>query len=345
MRQLLFLWLLVAFFASPLLAQEIPPEPSAAIFPLALVLEAAEFAADGAGTWRPDWPLEFPPDAFKVRAGEISKASIEGEHFFSFSIDPEGREFPFMLNGRMAQAGITYGGRSEIREIVLSFPAERVNSREAPDQDPPDENLWELEILEYRDSYPLVIRGLRGDAWYFINLSRRGNSILETWYDEEGMILGAYGYSLGKIGNDLRIRVFQDYSKEEAVTEYHYDSRLFVTESSGPGGVYTVLFYREDLPRYWERRPRFLEESIAGARDLTGNRPGNFTLQWDERGMLLRITGGPDSGDIDYRYEYTFDGMGNWIERREIRMTRQMGLLVPSQGTIWRRVLEYGKSE
>jgi hypothetical protein len=303
---------------SPLGAQE------AALFPLSLVLEAAEYAS----LWRPDWPVDFPPDAFKVGSGFLAGASVEGEGSFSYSAGPGGRAgaFPFMLNGRMVQAAIDYGPSMEILKIVISG-----ETPEIPD-DPSDESLadnaWEMEVMEYFDSRPMVLRVRRGDAWYFISLSRGGNRIMETWYDEEGNMLGAYDFSLGEVGNEARIRNLRYYSDNETLTEFHYDSRLLVSECSGPYGAYKALFYREDLPRYWERRP-------SGE----GQESGSYTLQWDEAGFLRRITG----GEIDCRYEYTLDVMGNWIERREIRMTRRLGLLAPSPGTTWKRVLEYGE--
>jgi hypothetical protein len=254
------------------------------------------------------------------RSGELSGAVIEGEGFsLGVRFGPEGRveEFPIMLNGVMAQAGVSYSRGSEILGISLTFTPMGAEEESAEPA--------KFEVLEYMDSYPSMVRCSRGDAWYFISLSRGGDGIIETWYDEEGKYIGAYGYTFGKIGNDSRIRFCRDYSNPEGVTEYHYDSRLLVTESLGPGGVYKVLFYRDDLPRYWEYRPN-------------GETGGKYTLQWDEQGLLLQITG---DGEIYRRYEYTLDGKGNWIERQEFRMTRQSELWVPVPGAAIRRVLEY----
>jgi hypothetical protein len=95
-----------------------------------------------------------------------------------------------------------------------------------------------------------------------------------------------------------------------------------------------VHFYREDLPRYWERRP------VSEADEA-----GNFSLQWDEANFLVRIRGEPENSGsfVDYRYEYELDEKGNWIERRETRMIRAFDLLVPSPGITIKRVLEYRK--
>ena len=358
MRQWSLCLLTALIIVSTVSAQDLPAEdksPANGIFPLTLVLEAASYTLDGGGAWQPDWPLALPPDAFKVRNGEVSGIQIEGEAVsLNCRFDSLGRieEFPFMLNGSMARVSFVYrssessaevrqdrGSPPGIREMKVTFPAV-----EEPEASPVageeagaspiagDEVSYGLEFLELSDSQPVLARASLGDAWYFIYFSRGVNEAAETWYDEEGNFLGAYGYSLTEIGKNQRIRATRDFS-DPSLTEYFYDSRGLLTETAGSGGVYKVQYYREDLPRYWERRP-MESSSDEGA--------GNFYLQWDERGLLLRVRDISEKNPaVDYRYEYTLDGRGNWIERREIRMMRSVGLLVPSPGTVFRRVLEY----
>jgi hypothetical protein len=320
------------FFVLTLQAQS-PNEEKPAdgyIFPLALVLEWAECASE---RWKPDSPLEIPPDAFKVQTGEIFACEIKWDDFsLGFRIDETGRvtKFPFMLNGEMAQAALVYRGLSEIREMAVTFPS--------------GEDAWRLEFLEYRNSFPYLVRAYCADAagaeggagfdndagvWYFIYFSWGLSEILETWYDENGKALGVYGFSLAEVGRKARIRTFWDYSVSDGGTELFYDSRGLLAGASGPAGFFNVLYFREDFLRYWERRP---EDNFAVA--------GNFTLQWDEMGLLRRLSGEDENNGllIDYRYEYTLDEKGNWIERRETRMIRDLGLLAPSSGTTFRRV-------
>jgi len=315
------------------------------IFPLALVLEWADYASN---VWKPDWPLEIPPDAFKVLSGEISFCEINGDDFsFDIKIDEAGRveEFPFMLNGEMAQAALVYNGPSEeINELTITFPS--------------GDNPWELEFLGYRNSFPYLVRAYNaasdgddsasGDAagsWYFIYYSWSNTEILETWYDESGNTLGIYGFTMTDIGQKSRIAAIKDYSAEsdDSDTEFFYDSRGLITEISSPASVFSVLYFREDSPRYWERRPT--EDNAAGD-SSAGNvvTAGKFTFQWDETGLLTRLSGEDDKGQLlDCRYEYTLDETGNWIERRETRRIRSMGFLVPAPGATLRRVLEYIK--
>jgi hypothetical protein len=307
------------------------------IFPLALVLELAEYAEEG---WKPDWPLEIPPDAFKVLSGEISSCEIIGDDFsLSSEFDKEGKafKFPFMMNGKIAQAAFAYTESSELSEISVTFPS--------------GDDPWKLEFLEYRNAFPYLVRACCGDGtsdsglWYFIYYSWGISEILETWYDENGKAVGIYGFTLAEVGRKPRIRAVKDYSDPENSTELFYDSRSLVTGISGPAGFFNVLYFREDSPRYWERRPT--EDNAAGENAAGDNlvTKGNFTLQWDEMGFLRRLSGEDENSNqlLDCRYEYSLDEIGNWIERRETRRIRDLGFLVPAPGTTIRRVLEYKK--
>jgi len=319
-----FLAMLAALiFASSLFAQEGRGDPfDAGIFPLALVLERAQYAGD-AGAWRPDWPLELPPDSFKVLDGELSRASILGEGFFlsmAFREDGLVEEFPFILAGGMTQIYLSYNDALEIQKLTISSPA--------------GDELWEIEFLEHMDSLPTLARGFRMNSWYFIFITWGSNEVHETWYDVEGNFLGAYSFSLAYVGYERRIGAVRDFFVSGQGAEFHFDSRGLVTEVLFANGSYRVLYFREDLPRYWERRPGAGDSAAAG----------NFSFQWDVNGILVRITeGSHEDGNltIDLRYEYIFDERGNWIERRETRMIRSLGHFVPVQGTVFRRILEY----
>ena len=322
---------------SALPAQGEGPGPAEAelwrIFPLARLFEDAEYAGDSRGAWQPDWPPELPPDSFRIISGKAVRITVEGEDYsLVYSRGPDGlvEEFPVALNGVMCRAGIVRDG-AKIRELEIAFP-----------EHDGGEN-WNFEVIEYDDPFPSLVRGSRGVNWYFIFLARGGNEIRETWYDMDGVFLGAYGYSLMEIGDKRRIHLVRDLADPSGavLTERHYDSRGFLTDSLGFEGVYKALYFREDLPRYWEYRP-----GQAALSDLpeTG---AKYTLQWDEAAFLVRMTGEDVSGAAfsDSRYEYTLDSGGNWIERREIRMERHSGLLAPARGTVLSRVLEYGKPE
>jgi len=327
----------LVFFVFSLSSQDLNGEKSADgyIFPLALVLEWVEYAAEG---WMPDWPLEIPPDAFRVQSGGISSCEILWDDFsLASEFDQEGRAltFPFMMNGKIAQAALTYTESLELSEIAVTFPS--------------GDDPWNLEFLEYRNTFPYLVRACCGDGtsdsglWYFIYFTWGVSEILETWYDENGKTVGIYGFTLAEVGRKPRIRAVKDYSNPESGTEFFFDSRGLVTGVSEPAGIFNVLYFRENSPRYWERHPaNAAGGNVAGDNLVTA---GNFTFQWDEAGFLRRLSGEDENNGqlLDCRYEYTLDEMGNWIERRETRRIRDLGFLVPAPGTTIRRVLEYIK--
>ena len=339
MRRCLFRCIFMLAFSPVILlhSQETARGNTAAIFPLTLVFEAAKQAEEGSdagfgvGLWQPDWPLELPPDAFRAESGELSKCTIEWEGFpLRLSLDTEGRpeEFPLMTNGSMAQAVVAYRGLSEVKEITLNFTSGgEVFKLEFPES---------FSLGNYSESFPFYARASRGNAWYSINFSGSVNEILETWYDEEGNALGAFGFIFADTGNEKRIRKYWNYSDPDSVREFYYDSRGLVTELVGPEGVFRVGYFREDLPRYWESGTQ-----RAGNPSVQPNGMA-VSLQWDEGDFLVRLLG--NAGQfVDNRYEYTLDEMGNWTERKETKMVWNFDLLLPLPGTTFKRVLEYRK--
>jgi hypothetical protein len=326
-----FLWIPVMIvLVSVLSAQETSINDEfavAATFPIALILEKAEFTAGGRNNerslWQPDWPADIPPDAFMVNSGVLSRIMLQGENFsLEYRCDPEGRPvtIPFFFDGLFIQINLVYGDHFIIREMEFLFGKETEPMKL--------EFLDELSLINYRSSFPVVIRCSRADNWFFIYLSGGGAEILESWYDEAGGYTGAYGYTLANAGRSRRIAAIKNYSDTNDGnetgfgTERYFDSRGLITESSNDAGVYKVQYFREDFPRYWEH-------------------DGKYALQWDDQNFLVRMTGENSEGYADSRYEYTFDEKGNWITRQEIRMYRNAELLVPGQGTFYTRILEY----
>ena len=233
------------------------------------------------------------------------------------------QEFPFMLGGSMVQVSLNFR-EAELSGLSLGFP--------------PGQDLWELEFLEHEFDHPSLVRAFFGATWYFITFSRWERGITETWFDVEGNFLGAYLYSLAELGEAQRIRSIRDLHSPDSDTgtAFYYDSWGLLTGISGPGGLYTVLHYRDALPRYW------------GRPSAQGDSGGLFYLQWDANGFFVRMlreapeTGANAGGWLaERRFEYTLDARGNWIERREILMVYHAGFLFPAPGTTFRRILEY----
>jgi YD repeat-containing protein len=245
------------------------------------------------------------------------------------------------------QASAEYGddGPAAARKIVLDNPA-------TPDP-------WEFELLEYRQGAPALARIGHGGAWYFAAPEYLETRTNETWYDAEGLAQGFFSLEY-RLEDGARRLVSTDNrsDQDELIVVYDYNSAGRVSGISAPEGEYAALYNAAARPRYWERPE------------------GAYTLQWDEQGFLVRITGvswdrigtsldgagtsldgtgtppdgagtprdetAPEPRQIDIRYEYTLDERGNWIERRETSFVRRFGRLVPDTDATIHRVINYG---
>jgi YD repeat-containing protein len=336
---------LLAFAAVSTLPGQEDAAPDSGLFPLSLLLDAAVF---GEPPWSPDWPLAMPPDGFALASGRAAALTLVlpaayldaapggsgdaaagtaeddggGEAPVEYRLvrDEAGRfvEFPFFAGGALYQAAAEYegAGAAAIRKITLDTPA-------APDP-------WEFEFLEYRQGAPALARINRGGAWYFAAPEYLETRTNETWYDAEGLAQGFFALEY-RLQDGARRLLSTDRrsDQEELILTYDYNSAGRVSGISAPEGEYAALYNAAARPRYWER-------------------PGAaYTLQWDEQGFLVRITGtsqdetAGEPQKIDIRYEYTLDERGNWIERRETSLALRFGRLVPdSEGTIY-RIIEY----
>ena len=241
-------------------------------------------------------------------------------------LDGTGRlpEFPFLVNGALYQARVEYGdaGAAEAKKITLDNPA-------APD-------LWEFEILEYREGKPALARISHGGSWYFAAPEYLETRTNETWYDADGLAQGFFSLEY-RLENGARRLVSMDsrLDRDEDMVVCDYNSAGRVSGISTGAGEYAALYNAAARPRYWER-------------------PGEtWALQWDEKGLLARITGeardetGADAEPrrIDIRYDYTRDERGNWIERRETSFARRFGRLVPGSDTTIHRRINYEDRE
>jgi YD repeat-containing protein len=299
--------------------------------------------------WRPDWPLALPPDAFTPLSDPSVRAvtlSLEGEEYRARRGEAGYFDlFPVYLEGGFSQAALN-GGLQGIR----------VSGK-------PGENSLDMEPLRFNEeALPGLVRIRRGGEVYFTVLEYGLNRVSETWYDREG---GALRVITTRFPGPAELRVTDLKGGPEKSERYDYDSSGNITEINSSRGNFTALYDRNNRPRYWERHPAEPPEGApsGGGEDpadpAAGPNPapipdpaagpgpdeaeGAFTLQWDEAGFLVRITG--PAGAADYRYEYTLDERGNWTERREIRMVPRAGFLAPVLGTTVNRVIEYETSE
>ncbi|AEF80553.1 hypothetical protein [Leadbettera azotonutricia] len=323
-----FILLCICFLPFSLLhAQENPAplqEDEISAFPLALILETSKTGASGS-FWRPNWPPELSPDAFRAQGASMSGISFTlGDVQYKARWNDEGfvTDFPCFLEDGLVQVSIKYNA-PRIKEITLAF--QNGDSAKEP---------AELEVMEYDGDAPSLVRVNQGGLYSFV-LMRWGVSLIsEAWFDQDGNALAGYEYQVSTEPFS-RIRSYErmsDQGSEETIIDY--DSRSLVTGISGAGGNFSVHYFHGDLPRYWELEP-------------AGSAASHYSLQWDESGFLVRLSGAVDGeGEVvDSRYEYDFDSQGNWIARREIKMVRRFGLLSPVRGSVTSRILEYKDGE
>jgi hypothetical protein len=246
----------------------------------------------------------------------------EGVVEYRLARDAAGRfvAFPLLVNGVFYQAEAEYDDDGRAGKIALDNPAAA---------DP-----WEFEFLEYREGKPAVARINNGGTWRFAAPEYRETQTGETWYDAEGRAQGFFALEYRLEEGERRLVSTDNRSDgDEVLLLYRYNSAGRVSGISAPEGEYAALYNAAALPRYWERPE------------------GDYTLQWDEQGFLVRLTGelrdetgaGTGPQGIDIRYEYTLDERGNWIERRETSFVRHFGRLVPQSGAAIRRVINYGE--
>ncbi|MDR3166304.1 MAG: hypothetical protein LBT93_00030 [Treponema sp.] len=304
---------------------EIPPEEAGetgpALFSVALLVNAV-YA--GNFPWGPDWTPAFPPDGFILSSGNVLSITLTlDSETYTLRQNDKGffEEFPFLLAGTLRRVRTNFDPSGAIREFLLD-----------------DEIPWRLEVLEYADnvlfpvSAPSLIRILREDTAYFVLLGYTTRGFSETWFDAEGSGLAYWEADFIPHSGGNRLKSLAGADGAGAVFgEWDYDSGGNLVEIRGPGGTYSALYNWRGLPRYWERR--LLPEGFE-----------SYTLQWDEAGRLVRLSGfsGPGEKDlVDFRYDYSLDERGNWTERRETRMFRRFGVLFPGPGFTVKRTINY----
>ncbi|MDR0451800.1 MAG: hypothetical protein LBH15_02005, partial [Treponema sp.] len=265
------------------------PDLPAGPFPLLPVLETALV---GEVLWRPDWPVEIPPDIFAV-SGQARSVTVAlefpgaggregsagadtaappdaavssdragppdaaGRAEFALAYDEAGRltDFPFFENGGFFQTRADYDDLGRISGLAVSAPGSR-----------------QFEFLEYdrETGRPSLLRINAGSAaenaggadsggsWFFVVLEYRGLSASETWYDSAGAGLAFYSYRYALQAGKKRLAESAGFSGGESrAAEYYYDSWGNLT---GIGGAYSAV-YRGSRPQYW-RRP--LDPALPG---------------------------------------------------------------------------------
>jgi hypothetical protein len=269
-------------------------------FPLGLLLTRSQ---QKRGLWQPDWDEAMPPDGFALASGRANSIvlSMEDQTYQArWNSDGSIREFPFWLENQFVQVRFEHRPSGTPEKLLVTSP----------------NGEYTVDFIDDK------ARITAGAGVYFVGIRQNDFGVAETWYDSAGGALADFLTRTGYADREPRPVSLVRRSLEEQPGEvfYQYDSFGNVSAVDAETKVCSALYAEEGRPRYWDRG----EE--------------HRTLQWDERGFLMKIFGSPAP---EIRYEYTFDARGNWTERREIRMIPRLGMLVPEAGRTVKRVITY----
>jgi hypothetical protein len=271
--------------------------------------------------WRPDWPEDFPPDAFSLNGGRaLSITLTRGGVSFTLRRDREGRlrEFPLFFGGGFIPVQADYDGPVRLLRLsaglagdslVFDFPENFLS----PGGDP--------------------VRVSLGGTWYFVVVQETETALFETWYDQGGNFTVWYQTRIQRDGAIWRIRSLESRGGGPAIQEdYDFDNNGHITAVNSLRGKFSAR-YRSGLPVYWDRIPA--AEAAPAAVPPAENAaaipepPGSFILQWDERRLLnaRRPQAGGETGE--FRYDYETGGRGDWTRRQDTEMIGREGIRFP----------------
>ncbi|MDR2070691.1 MAG: hypothetical protein LBP81_04660 [Treponema sp.] len=324
---------------------------------------------EGEVSWRPDWPLSIPPDAFSFPShGALALTLIRDRgdpaelpaELLTVRWNGDGllSEFPLFRDDSFFQVQTRFGRGGLIRGFSIS------SETSAP------ETAWDILIVEYEEGFPSLVKVTQGETLYFTLIEYETFRATEIWYNQEGNALAVFSYQYEAPGGRiLRFMRTDLLSGEESAEAYHYDSMGNISGIAASSGEYAALYVGKGKPRYWERtvfrealpqepaQSAALADALPEAPDSFGAAGfSRFSFQWNEEGLLVRLTGnfqgeaghvsdgGAGNGDVmetDVRYEYIRDEQGAWIERRDTPMIRRSGFLVPGPVERFFRRIEY----
>ncbi|MDR3275768.1 MAG: hypothetical protein LBT11_00930 [Treponema sp.] len=310
--------------------------------------------AAGGPLWQPDWPVDLPPDAFLPGigagsgVGELSLDYRGGTLIIRRDATGVLRDFPFYYDGAFYQVVPVFAEDGEapagfliegpVPEAVSAGTGSTGAASDAASTEPVP-GAWKIQVLEYRDQFPSLVRVSGEGGLFFVVLEEGGSRASETWYGEDGRALAILLYRFDAPRGLLRevsfqavnFRVTQDadpataQSADNGNRYRHYDSFGNVSALIVPGGQDCSASYAAlGRPWYWRRNA------------------GVYRFQWDERGLLAGLSGLSEEGlTMDLRYEYILDGRGNWIERQESSWEHGEGYLLPHTGPVIHREIIY----
>ncbi|MDR2659886.1 MAG: hypothetical protein LBC27_07875 [Spirochaetaceae bacterium] len=323
-------------------------EASAAglIVPINVLLQNAK---SGRITWQPDWPPNIPVDAFNILNDDWARnvaaiTLVNGYINLTARRDERGLliEFPIFLDGVFYQVNTYFDSRGRINGFIMN-----------------GKRTVEIEFLAFENAggEPSLARIRSGDSWFFAAITYQNGLALETWYDVVGKPLAVFSTRL-----ENGRPVFYKYVLKD--TGNGADNYQRGAYGPGPDGIRTAAGPKTDSDikeavvinvklLYFDNMGNTTQvDSVEGVFEAVyasgklyyWKYPGsnNLALQWDVRGFLVRMAGfTANDVALDYRYEYTVDNRGVWVERRQFLMNQELGVLIPVAGSSFKRFVEY----
>jgi hypothetical protein len=331
------------------------------VFSLIPLLEAA---FSGELYWRPDWPVDIPPDGFALVGekngpprGSLMLTLINETESFSFSRDSAGRltEFPYFSRNDYLKIKAAYDSSGAIVSLKVSAPVPAGDDKtgdaavssendSAPAKAAEEKNarqIWDVEFppdfFPYSDYSPggvfPPVKVSSEDAAFFVVLHESPVFLSETWYDGEGNTLAHFKAPVRVDNGAWRVLSLQTWDAAGARGEdYFFDSGGNISEVRSQAGTFSAL-YRDKRPLYWNRQP---DSEGAAARS---------SLQWDEGGFLLylRFEDTAPALPVEYHYEYERNAAGYWIKRRDIAIIAHFGVFAPRLERTWTRRIGFAE--
>jgi hypothetical protein len=357
-------------------AEEQELSPPFSIIPLLETVFAGELY------WRPDWPREIPPDAFKVKGNAVRVTLTIDSEEYRIGRDGVGWlvEFPVLIGGVLIQAEALRGSDGGILGLSLA-PQPKSSSAQAgffegsPSGDGENEP-WAVDFpfpLLSDSAFPgagLPVRVSRGESSWFVLFHESRGEISETWYDPEGNLAGYYkalinrnlppqsrssgidGAAGGRDGGaSWQVLSLEGRSDKGTETEdYYFESGGNISEVSSSRGIFSAVYGPRGMPFYRELpgvpAVHFYPTGGINSEAIAPieAQPHSYALQWDEQGFLVHMRGAAEDNP-DYRYEYKLDERLNWVERWETGMIRRFGVLTPEPVQYIKRQIVYGTEE
>ena len=340
-------FLLFLLIALPLAAQDAEEPKQPQDFLLIPILETV-FSGDP--RWRPDWPIDIPPDGFSLKKGNKLPAVIElfneTENFVVRRDNGRLIAFPFFYANGYAAVQAAYSADGALQKMTVSIK----NYASQDSEGETEEKIWNIAFpagfLPYSDLSPggpfPPLKITSDEDVFYVFIFESPAFLTETWYDSEGEMIVFCKALVNLEGKTWRIRSLQiqepqadlpqtDEGSPPAVSglrfeDYYFDSSGNISEIRLTDKVFSAVF-RGGLPGYWRH-------------DF------QYELQWDTQGILnvVKTAGEPEDSYLEYRYEYQYDAAGNWVKRQETAFNIRVNLLVPqpsSSGGTWNRRIVY----